>query len=75
MSSSSYLGLKPAPIWIVLVKSSTSIQMALAFSATLKASDMEGMAGLAKEGSALRHNSFNSVAVTTIVASSMLFCS
>jgi hypothetical protein len=46
-----------------------SIYTTLASSAALKVPDVEFMAGLAKEGGALRHNSFSSV-----VANSMLFC-
>jgi hypothetical protein len=34
---------------------------------------MEGIARLAKEGSALRHNSFSSAVVTAATTSSMLF--
>jgi hypothetical protein len=57
MSSSSYLGLKPTPIWKVLIRSSVSIWMALASSEALQVSDMESMAELAKEGVVLRHSS------------------
>jgi hypothetical protein len=49
--------------------------MALAYLTVLKVLDVEGMAGLAKEGDALRHNSFSSVAATVAATSSMLFCS
>jgi hypothetical protein len=75
MSSLSYLGLKLAPIWTVLVGSSALIWMTLASSIALKAPDMEGMAGLAKESGALRHSSFSSAAATMAMTSSMQFCS
>jgi hypothetical protein len=75
MSSPSYLGLKPALIWMVLAGSSTLICTALASSIALKLLDMEGMAGLVEEGGALRQNSFRSAAMIATVASSMLLCS
>jgi hypothetical protein len=79
MSSPYYFRLKPALIWTVLYESSASTRMALASSAALKVTDMEGMVGWAEEGCALRYNSFSSVAVavttTTVAASWMLSCS
>jgi hypothetical protein len=68
MSSPSYLGLKSAPIWTVLVRSSVLICTALASSAALKAPGMEGMAGPVEEDGALRHNSPSSTAVTMMAA-------
>jgi hypothetical protein len=75
MSSPSYLGLKMAPIWMVWARSSASICTALASSATLKASDEEGMAGPVEEGSVLRHSSLSVVTATAVVDSSLLFFS
>jgi hypothetical protein len=68
-------GAEVGPTWMVMARSSVSICMALASSVALKVPDVEGMAVLAKEGGALRHNSFSSAVVTTLVTSSMLFCS
>jgi hypothetical protein len=72
MSSSSYLGLKTAPIWTVLAGSSPSICTALASLAALKALIKEGMAGPIKEGGVLRHNSLSLAPATAVAASSML---
>jgi hypothetical protein len=44
-------------------------------SAALMVLNVEGMAGSAREGSTLRHNSLSSVVATVAGASSMLFCS
>jgi hypothetical protein len=75
MSSPSYLGFRSASISMVLVRSSTSICMALASSAVFKALDEVGMARLVEVGSTQRHSSLSSTMVTAAVASSMLFCS
>jgi hypothetical protein len=74
MSLPSYLVLKPALIWMVLVRSSASICTTLASSSAL-VPDMESMARLVKESGALRHNTFSSVVVTMVVASLMLLYS
>jgi hypothetical protein len=75
MSLPSYLGLKSAPIWMVLVGSSALIYAALASLAALKVPYEEGMAGLVEEGSALRHISLSSVTATAVAANSLLFSS
>jgi hypothetical protein len=75
MSLPSYLRLKMASTWMVLTGSSASTRMALASLATLKVLDEEGMAGWAEGGGEFRNNSFGSMVVNTVVASSMLSCS
>jgi hypothetical protein len=72
MSSPSYLEFKPAPIWMVLVGSSTLICMALASLTALKESNEGGMAGSAKAEVALRLRSLYSAVATAVAASLML---
>jgi hypothetical protein len=56
MSSSSYLRLKPAPIYMVLARSSESIWMTLVSLISLKVPVMEGMAGSDEEGGVFCHS-------------------
>jgi hypothetical protein len=67
MSSFSYLGSKLALICMIFVGSLTSICMALASSAALKAPDVGGMAKLSGIKGTRRLSSLSSVVVTIVV--------
>jgi hypothetical protein len=70
-----YLGSKLASICTVLAGSSASICTALASSASLKVSDVEGLAGVRRAKGTQRLSTLNSVAMTAEAASLMLSCS
>jgi hypothetical protein len=75
-SSPSYLGFKLAPIWMVLVGSSASICMDLAFSTTLKTPDEGGIAGPGDVEVSWRLRSLNlATAAATLMLSYLQFSS
>jgi hypothetical protein len=75
MSSPSYLGFRPAPIWTILVGSSSLICTVLASSTPLKELEEAGMAGLVEGGGTQRHSSLCLGAAIVAIASSMSFYS